>query len=96
MSEFIKDDKTKVPLAILFDVPNTLEDVAEVMQYGANKYDRKNWSKCDDEERYVSATLRHLMAYQRGELADKESGLLHLAHAITSLMFLNEIEYLKP
>ena len=95
MSEFIKDDKAKVPLAILFDVPNTLEDVADVMRYGAEKYDRKNWSKCDDKERYVSATLRHLLAYQRGELVDEESGSLHLAHAITSLMFLNEIDYLK-
>jgi hypothetical protein len=95
MSEFIKDDKAKVPLAILFDVPNTLEDVADVMQYGVSKYDRKNWSKCDDRERYVSAALRHLLAYQRGELVDDESGLLHLAHAITSLMFLNEIDYLK-
>ena len=95
MSDFIKYDKAKAPLAILFDVPNTLEDVADVMQYGINKYDRKNWAKCDDKERYVSATLRHLLAYQRGELVDEESGSLHLAHAIATLMFLNEIHYLK-
>ena len=90
-TEFIKADNGKPPLAILFDTPKALGEVARVMAYGAVKYDRKNWAKCDDPERYVSATLRHIAAYQSGEKIDPESGMSHLAHAVCSLLFLEEM-----
>jgi len=90
--EFVKADNNKVNLAILFDTGNALSEVAEVMEFGAKKYDRKNWSKVDDKERYISAPLRHILAYQQGEKIDPESGKNHLAHAICSLLFLLEIE----
>lgn len=90
---FSKHDTNKTNLAILGDVSKALDKVARVMQYGANKYSRKNWSKVDDKERYVSASYRHLMqGYQQEEAIDKESGLPHLAHAICSLLFLLELE----
>lgn len=90
--EFMKFDSLKPNLAILFDTGKALEDVANVMSYGAKKYDRKNWSKVDNKERYISAPLRHIAAYCSGEKIDPESGLPHLACAITSLLFLQEIE----
>lgn len=89
---FIKADSGKTNLAILFDTGNALSDVADVMEFGAKKYDRKNWSKVDDKERYIAATLRHLLAYHQGEKIDPESGKPHLAHAICSLLFLSEID----
>lgn len=90
--EFMKFDALKPNLAILFDTGKALEDVANVMSYGAKKYNRKNWNKVDDKERYVSAPLRHIAAYCSGEKIDPESNLPHLACAITSLLFLQEIE----
>ncbi|WP_456403529.1 dATP/dGTP diphosphohydrolase domain-containing protein [Hydrogenimonas sp.] len=89
---FMKDDREKAPMAILFDTTQALAGVANVMAYGAKKYNRKNWDKVDDPERYVSAAMRHMAAYCQGCHVDVESGLDHLDHAIASLMFLSEIE----
>lgn len=93
--EFIKHDHEKPNLAILFDAPLALSEVAKVLDYGAKKYDRKNWALVDNPERYESATLRHQMAYHNGESSDCESGLKHLAHSIASQLFLLEIELRK-
>jgi len=89
---FIKNDKAKIDLAILFDTSKALGDVANVMTFGAKKYSRKNWSKVDDKQRYVSACMRHLAAYSNNEVIDPESNLPHLAHAITSLLFILELD----
>ena len=93
--KFVKNDTDKPNLAILFDCPLALSEVAKVMQYGAKKYNRANWSKCDDKERYESASLRHQMSYHNQEPIDKESNLHHLAHAVCSQLFLLEIELQK-
>jgi len=95
LTTFTKNDREKPNLAILFDTPDALSEVARVMSYGAEKYSRKNWDKVDDKERYVAATLRHLMAYANGESVDPESTLPHLAHAVTSLLFLLQVEHNK-
>jgi len=89
---FTKFDTAKPPMAILFDTSNALGEVAKVMEYGAEKYSRCNWQQVDDKERYISACMRHLAAYQNGETIDTQSGLPHLAHAITSLLFIQELE----
>ena len=90
-TSFIKADGGKPNLAILLDMPQALAEVARVLEYGAAKYDRKNWAKCDDPERYMAAALRHLTAYHNCEILDPESGRSHLAHAICSLLFLEEM-----
>ena len=65
--------------------------IAEVFTYGAAKYGENNWQSLDRAtERYYAAIRRHLNAYSGGEWADSESGLAHLAHAITSLIMLYE------
>lgn len=91
-NEFKKYDSGKPNLAVLFDAPKALAEVSKIISYGAEKYDRKNWRSCPDNERFISATLRHLSAYLSGEKLDVESGLPHLAHAITSLLFVLDIE----
>lgn len=68
-------------------------EVAKVLEYGARKYDPDNWRKVEGaRNRYYAAARRHLNAWRTGEYHDLESRLPHLAHAITSLMFILELE----
>lgn len=73
--------------------PNAMLAVAKVLTFGAEKYGRDNWRQvANAETRYLDAALRHINAYQRGEVADLESGESHLAHAVCSLMFMLELQ----
>lgn len=73
--------------------PLAEREVAKVLEYGARKYAPDNWRKVDDAtNRYLAAVRRHLNAWQTGEAIDQESGLPHLAHAATSLLFILELE----
>lgn len=92
MDKFTKNDNEKSNVAILFDMPLAVAEVAKVVDYGAKKYDRKNWALVDDKERYESASLRHQMEYHNGKYLDDESGLQHLAHSIASQLFLLELK----
>ncbi len=67
----------------------SLSGVAAVFEYGANKYSKDNWKNGLEYSRLLGATLRHLAAWQSGQDLDEESGLSHLDHAITSLLFIN-------
>jgi hypothetical protein len=67
----------------------SIGDVVKVLTFGASKYGKGNWKRLADwEERYFSATMRHLEAWQSGENKDPESGLPHLAHAATNIIFM--------
>lgn len=81
---------------IRFDLipPIATEAIATVLTYGAKKYKPNNWRSVDP-ERYVAAFERHWHAFISGELFDVESGLPHLAHCMTNLAFLLELNY-KP
>ena len=85
--------------------PKSAEAVSRVCEYGATKYDELNYTKATAEtnppKEYVSACGRHLTAACRylitkntDDLYDKESGCLHVAHAIWNLMML--IDYIIP
>jgi hypothetical protein len=77
-----KPDWSLLPMDII-------EDVVDVLTFGAKKYDRENWKKVPDlHNRYFAAAMRHLVAYQSGEEIDPESGKSHLAHAQCCLIFL--------
>lgn len=90
---FVKHDDGKTPLALL--PPVAIEEMGRVLGYGAKKYAPDNWRKVGDDwkSRYLSAALRHLFAYMRGEMIDVESGLPHLSHALCNLAFLVELSY---
>lgn len=81
----IKYDNEK-PNWSLLDL-SIISDVVSVLTYGANKYAPDNW-KCVDKNRYFSACLRHLTAYQHGEPVDEETGISHLAHAACCIHFM--------
>ena len=66
---------------------DTVEEFVKVLTKGAEKYDDNNWKKVEG-RRYFSALLRHLKDHQRGEKNDPETGLSHLAHAGSNLIFL--------
>lgn len=89
----MKFDNNKLDPCLLLDgMPYSIEEIDAVLKYGADKYDKHNWKKVEGAvERYRSAAFRHLMAISKGEIYDKESGMRHLTHAITSLLFVAEL-----
>ena len=90
---FKKYDGNKPPLVNLAEF-SLLSEVAQVIEYGANKYGRDNWRQAGEEDlrRYKSAMLRHFTAYCNDEWTDTESGYSHLAHAVCNLIMLKELE----
>ncbi len=87
---FVKHDDGKLPLDLLPFV--AIEQMARVLAFGARKYTAHGWRNVDKRSRYLAAALRHLVAYARGEDLDDDSGLPHLAHAMTCVAFLVEAE----
>jgi hypothetical protein len=93
----LKYDSEKLMLDLL--PPELIEAWAEVKTFGAKKYAKNTWQNLEDfENRYYSAAFRHIIAYRKGEEYDKESGLRHLAHALTNIGFLlwKQIQEDKP
>ncbi len=69
--------------------PLALKRIAEVLTFGAEKYEANSWQNLPDfKNRYTAAAMRHFEAWRAGELFDPESGLPHLAHSIVNLIFL--------
>lgn len=87
MSSGVKHDTEKnrwdlLPMA-------EVEEVVEILTFGAQKYDDDNWMYVpDSRRRYFAAGMRHFVAWWNGEILDTESGKSHLAHAICCLLFL--------
>ena len=69
-----------------------LEDIAEVLAFGADKYGAYNWCRGARWGRYWAALTRHLFAWWRGEDCDPDTGKSHLAHAGCCLFFLLEYQ----
>lgn len=87
---FVKNNQGKTEWHMLSD--DTMEEVVRVLMHGAKKYAPDNWKKCNDPYTYYDAARRHMKAWKGGEYFDKDSGYPHLAHAICSLMFQNELD----
>lgn len=85
----VKYDKNKLRYDLF--PPDSLEGVTKVLTYGANKYSDNNWKHVES-ERYMAACFRHIQAYRKGEELDNESGIHHLFHAISCLIFIKELE----
>ena len=65
---------------MLQDFAEPLLEVTKAWEYGANKYEERNWRKVDNgETRYTNALLRHLIEEETNP-CDEESRLLHAAH----------------
>lgn len=94
MSEGTKFDAGK-PRMDLLD-PYAIEQLAQVLTFGAEKYAPHNWRKGISFSRLIAAALRHIMAFQRGEDNDPETGLPHCAHAMCCMMFIVALMKYKP
>ena len=69
--------------------PETLKALAEVLTFGADKYQKDNWKLLENgKERYLDALMRHLEAYRSGDLIDSESNLPHIYHLLCNAAFL--------
>jgi hypothetical protein len=83
----VKHDKGK-PRPTLLPLKE-LNQVIEVLEFGAQKYAVDNWQTVPDaRQRYTDALLRHSIAYANGEILDDESELHHLAHAACCALFI--------
>lgn len=89
----VKNDSEKTPLDLI--PPIALEALGQVLERGAKKYDRYNWTKGFDYSRLYGACLRHLNAWWGGESTDPETGLSHLWHALADIVFLVAHEHYK-
>lgn len=78
--------------------PNIIEGIGWIRTFGTNKYGSPdNWKTIDDPiTRYKAAAMRHFEAYRKGEFYDKESGYPHLWHVACNIMFLIDLEDMKP
>ena len=73
--------------------PKAIDELAKILTFGAEKYEANSWQQVESGlERYRAALLRHTFAIQAGELYDKESGLLHSAHAMCCSAFIVELQ----
>lgn len=69
--------------------PGVRDAVVRVLEHGADKYGPFNYRKGGVKATiYYDATNRHLDAWLKGEDVDPDSGELHVAHAIASLVVL--------
>lgn len=83
----VKYDNGKLRFGLL--PIRAIEAVTRVLMHGAEKYEDNNWQRVTNaNERYYEAALRHLFAWKRGDKIDSESGLPHLAHCATCLLFM--------
>lgn len=89
--EGLKNDQDKSRLDLI--PSHAIEEVGQVMGFGARKYGEHNYLNGMDWLRLVGAIQRHTNAWTRGEDLDPESGLNHLAHAASSALML--LEYVK-
>ncbi len=81
-----KADENKTRFDLI--APDCEKALAEVLTFGANKYDDRNWEKGINFGRVYAALHRHLNSFWSRENLDDETGMLHLAHAYTCVHFL--------
>ena len=83
-----KHKEGKIKLSLL--LPRFALAIARARMHGLkkNNYSPNSWKKVPDED-LLDAILRHVNAYQRGEILD-ESGEHHLSHAAANCGFIVE------
>jgi hypothetical protein len=61
-------------------------EVGEVLAFGMTKYPAAGWDRIPVSD-HIYAAISHAVKHLRGDRIDSESGLSHLGHASTRLMF---------
>ena len=87
-----KYDEGKLQYSLI--PPIATKALAEVLTFGAKKYQPNSWQKVPDaERRYLDALMRHLESYRSGEELDSESNLSHLSHLLCNASFLLHFQH---
>ena len=87
MSKAMRYNDGKRQLSYVMTFPEAMRGLAEVCEYGANKYERYNYMIGGvSAQQHVDCLLRHLLAWYDGEDVDPESGVSHLHHATFNMM----------
>ena len=86
LTEGKKNDRGKLRFDLI--TPEMEEALAEILTHGATKYEDRNWEKGIKYSRIYAALRRHLNAWVRGNIFDRDSNLPHLSHAFCCLAFL--------
>lgn len=74
------------------NLPNT-GHAASCQSHKVKSKGDNNWKLVDNPiDTYYAAAMRHLQKFRLGESTDPDSGIHHIAHAITDLIFLLEFE----
>ena len=89
----VKHDDGKPAMHLI--PPEAVEALAQVLGFGAKKYDPRNWERGLSYSRVFGAAMRHLWAWWRGDGSDSETGFSHLDHALTCVSFLVAYERRK-
>jgi len=88
--------------------PKALEDMVDILTYGANKYTvlddagnvlndgANNWRQGLSWKSVYASLERHMEAIKAGEDYDRDTGKLHIAHAACNVHFLNAFYYDFP
>jgi hypothetical protein len=69
-----------------------IQEIGKCVTYGQVKYGDNNWRTGMAWSRLIGASMRHLFSWCTGETYDPESGINHLAHAATNILFLLEYQ----
>lgn len=85
-------DKTRHDLVPAF----AQEQYARVLTKGAEKYEDRNWEKGMAWSTVLASMKRHILAFERGEDYDPETGVLHTAHIMCNAGFLTEYYRIYP
>lgn len=80
----------KPKLSFILDFPKSLEEIARVLEKGAEKYERNNWKQGLPITEVEDSLLRHLLPFHNGIDLDAESMRHHLGHVIVNAMFMLE------
>lgn len=87
-------NKGKTRLELLH--PHAIEGLARVMTEGANKYDERNWEKGMNWSTVLASLKRHLLAFEKGEDYDPETGELHIDHLQANAHFISAYYKIFP
>lgn len=66
---------------------DAVEEVVDVLTFGAQKYSDRNWEHGILYSRVIGAAIRHLSSFCQGVREDEETGLSPLAHSACEVLF---------
>lgn len=76
--------------------PDAHKRMVEILTFGAQKYDARNWELGIPWSRIIASLKRHLSAIEAGEDFDPESGKLHIDHVACNAHFLSAYYKIHP